>query len=381
MSGKRRASGEGTIFQRADGRWIGQLNLGWHDGKRGRPTVSAATKEEVAAKLGALKRDVERGMPVPDQRRTTADYLAWWAIEVLPGTVKDSTAEDYRWILEHYVIPHIGRTPLAKLTPQHVQSMLRTLERQGLAVRTRRYARAVLRSALGHAERWDLVSRNAAALVDLPRMPSKLDDALSLDEAKALLDVARGDRLEAIVTVALVVGLRKGEALGLRWDDVDLDDATLRVTGTLKRRTGKGLVRDTPKTERGRRTIPLPNVCVEALRTHKSRQSAERLAVGPAWANSGYVFTTPIGTPIDPRNLTRLYHGLTERAGLGHGRFHALRHSAATIAHALGVPLEVISKTLGHAGYAITADIYAHVGVKVERDAADAMDRAFLKSS
>jgi integrase len=124
-----------------------------------------------------------------------------------------------------------------------------------------------------------------------------------------------------------------------------------------------------------------PNVCVEALRTHKSRQSAERLAVGPAWTDSGYVFTTPIGTAIDPRNLTRLYHGLTERAGLGHGRFHALRHSAATIAHALGVPLEVISKTLGHAGYAITADIYAHVGEKVERDAADAMDRAFLKSS
>jgi integrase len=379
---RRRASGEGSIFQRADGRWIGQLgDLGWRDGKRERPTVSGATKEETAAKLGALKRDIERGLPVPDQRRTTADYLRWWAAEVLSGSVKDSTADDYRWILEHYVIPHVGRTRLAKLTPQHVQSMLRALERQGLAVRTRRYARAVLRSALGQAERWDLVSRNAAALVDLPRMSSKIDDALTLDEAKALLDAAHGDRLEAIVTVALAVGLRKGEALALRWEDIDLDEATLSVTGTLKRRTGLGLVRDTPKTERGRRTIPLPKVCVDALRTHKSRQSAERLAAGPTWADDGYVFTTPIGTPIDPRNLTRLYHALTERAGLGRGRFHALRHSAATIAHALGVPLEVISKTLGHAGYAITADIYAHVGAKVERDAADAMDRAFLKSS
>ena len=378
-AGKRRGAGEGSVYKRAsDGKWVGVADLGWEDGKRNRKTVYGKTQAQVIARLRALRTDIDRGLPIPDQRRTTESFLLWWAAEVLPGTVKDSTAADYRYVLSRYVTPYVGKVALARLAPQHVQSMLRSLERKGLGSSTRRYARAVLSRALRDAERWGMVTRNVAALVAAPaRDKSKLDDALGLDEANQLLKAAAGARLEALVTVALAVGLRKGEALGLRWVDVDLDRATLSVTGTLKRRKGAGLVRDTPKTERAHRTIPLPTVCVYALRAHRRRQTAERLAAGTSWQDSGHVFTTPIGSPIDPRNLTRHYHELTERAGLGHGRFHALRHSAATIMLSLGVPLEVISKTLGHAGYAITADIYAHVGEKLQRQAADAMDGAF----
>jgi integrase len=377
---RRRGHGEGSIYRRSsDGRWVGVVDLGWVDGKRHRKNIYGRTRGDVATKLRAVQHDMDRGLRVANETRTTAEYLNWWCETILPGSVKDSTADSYRWVVAHYVIPHVGREALAKLQPQDVVGMLRALERDGLSPRTRRYTRAVLRRALAQAERWGMIARNPAALVDTPRLNgTKLDDALTVEEAHALLEAARGDRLEALVTVALAVGLRKGEALALRWRDVDLDGGTLTVTGTLKRRVGLGLVVDSPKTDNGRRTVPLPQVCIDALREHRRRQAADRLAAGAPWHDDDFVFTTPIGTPLDPRNTTRLYHEITERAGLGHGRFHALRHSAATIMLSLGVPLEVISKTLGHAGYAITADVYAHVRAELQRRGADAMDSALM---
>jgi integrase len=221
------------------------------------------------------------------------------------------------------------------------------------------------------------VARNAAALVQSPRLAApKLDDVLTEEDAHALLEATRDTRLESLVTVVLAVGLRKGEALALRWEDVDLECGTLTVRATLKRRPGVGLVLDSPKTQRGRRVIPLPAFAVTSLREHRRRQAEDRLAAGPTWNEMGHVFTTDIGTPVDPDNLTKHFHQLCERAGIGRRRFHALRHSAATLMLAMGTPLEVISKTLGHAGYAITADVYARVGPALQRDAADAMDRA-----
>jgi integrase len=280
-------------------------------------------------------------------------------------------------MLNRYVLPGIDHVQLAKLGPQHVQAIMRGLEGRGLSAATRRQARAILRRALRDAERWGFVTRNAAALVNAPRSEaSKLDDVLSLDEARALLDTARGTRLEALVTVVLAIGLRKGEALALRWEDVDTDAGTLTVRGTLKRRPGVGLVLDTPKTERGRRTIPLPTICLTVLRDHRRRQLEDRLAAGELWQDRGHIFATPVGTPVDPDNLTKQFHALCEQAGIARRRFHALRHSAATLMLAMGTPLEVISKTLGHAGYAITADVYARVVPQLQREAAEAMDRA-----
>lgn len=377
---KRRGHGEGSIYQRAsDGLWVGTVDLGWENGTRRRKTVYAKTKADAAKKLRGVQSKVDRGQTLPDERRSTGDYLRWWVTDVLPGTVKDSTAEQYADVLNRYVLPYVGRVALARLGPQHVQTMLRELEERGLSPRTRRQARAILRRALGHAERWDWVSRNAAALVECPKIEgSETDDALTLDEARRLLATVSGEEDEALVTVAIMVGLRRGEVLALRWTDVDLDASELTVRGTLKRRVGLGLVVDTPKTAHGHRTIPLPAVCVRALREQRRRQTRQRIRVGPAWRDTGFIFTTPIGTPIDPRNLTRRYHELTIRAGLGRRRFHALRHSAATLMLAQGVPLEVISATLGHAGLAITADVYAKVTRGLQRQAADAMDALSL---
>ena len=339
------------------------------DGKRIRRKVRARTKAQVIAKLDAMKADVRSATPVVDGRRTTADYLRWWLGDVLPGTVKGSTAIDYAWVVEHYVIPYVGTVPLAKLAPSHVQRMLRSLEDQGKSPRTRQYARAVLRRALAYAQRWDLVSRNSAALVDGPRnIGTHLDDTMTLQQAKAVVAAASGDPYEAIAVLVLRLGLRRGEALALRWQDVDLDSGELHIRGTLKRVSGVGLVRDLPKTTASQRTLPLPETCLDALHQRRAIQTSE-LAALPAHQPSGFVFTTPLDTAIDPRNLSRWWDRLCAKAGIGHHRFHSTRHTAATLLLDEGIPLEIVSAILGHASISITADVYAKVTSDAKRRA------------
>lgn len=375
---RRRGPQEGSIYRRkSDGRWVGSIHLGYSDGKRNRKTVYGRTRAEVADKLRSLQAAAAQGTLVHDERRTVEDYLNWWLDTVLPGSVKDTTADGYRYMTNRYVVPALGRVKLAKLTPLHVAEMLAEMERRGLSPATRRQTRSILRRALNHAERFGLVSRNAAAQTDVPRgVSNRIDDALTKEEARALLGAAKGTPIEPLVVVTLSLGLRKGEALALRWSNVDLDAGTLTVAATLTRRVGHGLVESTPKTARSRRTLPLPRTCIEALRTQRRLQNELRLAAGPRWRGEGHVFTTPIGTPIDPRNLTTEFHALCEEAGLGRRRFHALRHSAATLMLAQGVPLAVISDVLGHASYAITADVYAKVSDDLKHEAAAAMDAA-----
>jgi hypothetical protein len=198
-------------------------------------------------------------------------------------------------------------------------------------------------------------------MVDPPRRTGvKLDDALDAEEASAVLAAAKGDRLEALAVLVLAVGVRQGEALASRWDEIDLDAGTLRVTKA--------------KTDAGVRTVALPAFVVSALRSHRRRQAEARVAAFE-WDDTGLVFPSTIGTRIDRRNILRWWHDLTIRAGVGRRRFHASRHTTATLMLNNGVPLEVVSATLGHAGLAITADVYAKVRPQLQRQAADAMEQ------
>jgi integrase len=336
------------------------VNLGSAGGRRQRKVVKAKTKAEVLRKMRKLQGDIDQGFPIPDNSTTTGEWLSWWLSDVLPGTVKEGTLINYTDILEAYVIPHVGKIPLAKLGPEHVQSMMRSLERSGRAPRTVGLARTVLRRSLADALQWSKVSRNAAALVRAPRKgETKTDDTLSVEEAMAVLKAASGDRLEALAVLVLAVGMRQGEALSLRWRDVDLEASTVRIRES--------------KTEAGRRTVALPPFAAAALEDHHARQRVER-EVADYWDDPRLVFTSSIGTKLDRRNVLRWWHDLTVRAGVGRRRFHASRHTAATIMLNNGVPLEVVSSTLGHSGLAITADVYAKVGAKLQREAAAAME-------
>jgi len=372
---KRRGHGEGLIRKRDDGRWEARIDLGWRNGKRVRKSVYGRTRREVADKLHVLQDTKARGLPVVNERLKTGEFLDWWATECLPGTIRASTLASYRSVLRHRIIPALGHVPLAKLGPQHVQTMIAELRATGLSPRSVQYTRAILRRALGQAERWDMVPRNVAALVDAPtvRRPEVLP--FTPAEAAGLLGKVREDRLFALYSVAVAVGLRRGEALGLHWREVDFEAGTLRVRFSLQRLEGRLQLLD-PKTTRSARTIPLPRVCLAALQGHKQRQEQERIEAGDLWQETGLVFTSRLGTPLEPRNLNRHFYAACRRAGLGPRRFHDLRHTCASLLLAQGVHPRVVMETLGHAGIQITMDTYTHVLPSLQREAADSMDSA-----
>jgi integrase len=366
MARARRGRGEGSVyFDKTLGLWVGRIDLGVVDGKRRQRKVSAKTKPEALAKMQRLIADpLGPRVPVaerpPAAQMTTGQWLSVWLDDILPTTVAVSTELSYRQVVKDWVLPYVGRVPLVELAPEHVDAMVRAHARGGRSANTQRLARSILRRALGIAERYGHVSRNVAALTDPPKSDGAKVDPLSAAEAVAVLEAARGDRLEALAVVVLNLGLRQSEALDLTWDDVDLERAELRVAGT--------------KTAASRRVVPMPATVVEAMRRHRARQREERVAAR-IWVDPDLVFPTSVGTRYDKRGITRWWHGLTIRAGVGRRRFHASRHTAATLMLNAGVPLETVSKVLGHASYAITADVYAKPGADMLRQAADAMDR------
>jgi len=281
----------------------------------------------------------------------------------------------YWHLTTRHLIPNLDRVPLEKLSPEHVQALLRAKTDEGLAPRTVHHLRALLRIALNRAMRWGLVVRNAAALADSPRIERFDVRMLSPTEARQLLASAEDDRLGALYSVALALGLRLGEALGLSWDDVDFQTRRLYVRHGLQRIAGELRLVE-PKTRQSRPTIALPSVVIDALQHHKARQSQERLLAGTRWHETGLVFTSTIGTPIEVGNLRRHFWKLLDKAGLPRMRFHDLRHSCASLLLVQGVSPRVVMETLGHANISITMDTYTHVLPELQRQAADAMDRA-----
>jgi integrase len=314
---------------------------------------------------------------------TVEQYLDSWLRETLPGTVRPSTEASYRYLVTRHIVPEIGKIRLEKLTPNDLRALLRDkskeLSERGrpLSARTVQYIHAVLRRAFEQARRDELIDRNVASLVSAPRGKRKEVEPLDPDEARKLLDAARDNRLYALYAVAVALGLRRGEALALRWEDIDFDARTLRVSGSLQRINGE-LVVSEPKTARSRRTIPLPNVCVEALIRHRANQAKEKLEA-PIWPRPELVFATSVGTPIEPRNLVRHFEALCKRAGIRKVRFHDLRHTCASLLLAQGVEPRVIMDTLGHTMIGTTLNLYTHVLPATQRDAADRMDDVLRK--
>ena len=236
-----------------------------------------------------------------------------------------------------------------------------------------RGAREVLRTALNQAVRWELVSRNVAALTDAPRHRTREIEPLTPTQASTLLSAVAGHRLEGLITVAVGLGLRQGEALGLRWEHVDLDTGVLSVRQTLER-SGRNPRFGEPKTTRSRRTITMPRIVADALRRHRTGQLEERLAAGGRWRDSGLVFTTTIGTPLDKSTVHKAFKRILSAAGLPDIRYHDLRHTAATLLLAQGVDPRTIMETLGHSQISLTLNTYAHVMPALQRQAASKMD-------
>jgi integrase len=377
MGNRKRGQGEGNIYKRADGRWAARISAGYRNGKRARRWVYGKTRAAAAKQLRATIQAHEQGSLVAPGRVTVEQFLTRWLEDCAKPKLRPSTVASYAQIIRLHVVPGLGPVPLQRLNPPLVQSWLNERQKAGLSPRTCQYARAILRSALGQALRWGIVSRNVVTLVESPRVTKHEIRPLQPDQARALLDAVRLHRLGALFTVALALGLRQGEALGLKWDAVDFQAGTLQVRAALQR-VGKKWILVEPKSERSRRVVALPRMAIVALRAHRVRQKKERLLAGPRWNETGFVFATRTGTPLAPRNLNRAFKGLLKRANLPDVRFHDLRHTAATFLLAQGVDARTIMETLGHSQISLTMNTYSHVLPTLQRDAADRMNRLLV---
>ena len=380
----KRGNSEGSIYQRKDGRWAASADLGYAGGRRRRKAFYGRTRKEVADKLVTALRARQQGLPILSERQTTGAFLESWLRDSAAPKVRPKSLVRYEGIVRLYLLPAIGHIPLAKLSPSHVQKMMNDALAAGASPQSACHHRAVLRTALNVALRWGMVSRNAASLAEPPRVPEREVRALGVADARALLAAVEGDRLEALFTVALGVGLRQGEALGLRWgSDVDLEAGTLAVQRALQRVGGAWLFLE-PKTARSRRTVTLPQPVVAALREHRGRQLQERLRAGAAWEGEkwgGLVFCGEIGEPLSGFHVSRRFRSLLALAGLPSMRYHELRHGAASLMAAQGVPARVAMEVLGHAQISTTLNLYTHVAPELQRDAAERMAAALWGES
>jgi integrase len=372
MSNKRRRSqGEGSVFQRPDGKWRGVLDLGWIEGKRVRRWVCASTEREVLAKLAELRDAQRKGQNLAARTRTFGDWLDEWLAMKARQRTRLTTLRGYRWLIHDHIRPNLGNQRLDKLTPTDVRRLIEAKAASERSAQTVRLIHALIRNLLADAEREELVPRNVAKLVRPPSVHREEVRVLNTEQARRLVAVIQGDRLEALWLCALTLGLRRGELLGLRWADIDFSHRTLTVRQALQRVGGR-LVLVEPKTALSRRTVPVPAPTLTALRARRKQQNADRLAAGTAWSDSGLVFTTHSGAPLEPRNLNRSWYALRKKAGLGEVRLHDLRHSCASFLLAAGSSPRTVMKTLGHSQIGLTMNTYAHVLPDVERAAVDA---------
>ncbi len=375
--GKRRGNGEGAIYQReSDGLWCTSVDLGVINGKRKRKVIYGQTRKEVANKLKDLHRDQSAGLQLTSEQLTIKDFLEQWLEQTVKRQNRPRTYQKYAADVKHHIIPALGKVLLSKLTPDHVQAMLNGLADTDRAARTVSNVRAALRKALNQALRRGYVLRNVATLVDAPRTTTFSIQPLDQVQARKLLNAVTGHRLEALYRVALSLGMRRGEICGLRWQDIDLAAATLTINGSLQRFNGK-LHWTAPKTASSIRMIALPPILLDALRTHKARQDQER-ADADDWEESGYVFVSQRGTPLEPDNVVRHFKSVLRKAELPERvRFHDLRHSCATLLITQGIHLSVIKDILGHAQISTTADVYGHVFLETQRQATATLDALF----
>lgn len=368
----RRGHGEGSIKQRADGLW--EARISQPGGKR--KSFYGKTRREAQDKLRAALRDVDAGVDLAAGRQTVAQFLDRWLAASVAPSVKARTHEGYASIVKVRVAPWIGRVALAKLSALDLQGLYVDLAAAGLSNRSIHHTHRCLHRALGQAVRWNLIARNPCDGVTPPRPERPELRVLSQAEATAFLDATRAHPMHALYVLAVTTGMRQGELLGLRWEDLDLDAGRLAVRRSLQRRGKAGYSFSEPKTSRSRRTVLLGRRAVAALRDHRRRQLEARLAAGAGWEDQGLVFANATSGPLDPSWQTATFKAALAKAGLPAVRFHDLRHTAATLLLSRGVHPKVVSEMLGHATITLTLDTYSHLVPVLHAQAAEAMDAA-----
>lgn len=377
---------QGHVRERTPGSWELRYSLGKdvQTGKRRTVTVSVrGTRAEAQKELRRRLHAVDENVHTDPTRATVKEFLERWERDWAKSNVSGKTFERYSELMRKHVTPHIGATPIQKLRPVNLSELYAKLLREGrgetgLGARTVGHVHRVLHRALGHAAQWGVIQSNIASVVTPPRVASVEIETLTADQTQTVLNKLRGRSLYIIAATAIATGMRRGELLGLRWRDVELDRSRLRVEQSVEQ-TKAGLTFKSPKTKHGRRLITLPTFLVADLRAHWKAQQETRLALGLGKApDDSLVFATQTGETRSPGALTKEWSVLMKDLKLG-VTFHALRHTHASQLIHSGMDVLTISRRLGHSTPTITLSVYGHLFANSDDRAAQIMEAAFSK--
>src|SRR5581483_2750060 len=353
----------------------------WHSGFTTRKEAERAARDLLTRVENETYVDTSQG------RRSVGEFLVDEWLPAKRATVKATTLASYRLHVNAYIVPQLGAVRLSSLRASQLNAFYADLLETGrcsaaggLSPKTVRNVHGTLHKALDDAVRWGRIARNPAALADPPKATSPEMRIWTAHQLRAFLDHVRTDRLVAAWHLLTTTGMRRGELLGLRWVDVDLDVGCLSVRQTRVSVDYEVSV-GSPKTERATRAVALDPATIAVLREDRSRQLEDRLAWGPAWADTGLVFTREDGTEIHPQRLSQYFRRLVASSGLPTIRLHDVRHSYATALIKAGQPIKVVSQRIGHAAPTITMAIYQHVLPSDDEEAAAAGARVILGDS
>ncbi len=363
----------GYIRRRAKGSWEVRVELGRDPvtGKRRRKTETVRGIKRDAERVQArLLHSLETGYYVEPGKLTVGDFLKRWLEDYARPNLAPRTFERYDEIVQKRLIPDLGAHKLSKLQPVHIVSA-ETAWRQKLAPRTVLKFHRLLHKALQDAVKWQILGRNPVAAIELPVGRGQEMRFLNREEVQRLLKAAKDSPWFALLVTAIYTGMRRGELLGLKWDDIDLRADSVSVRRTLQRLKGGALVFGEPKTHRSSRTVSLPSVVVEVLRQYRKQQVERRLELGADYHDNGLVFANDLGAPVSEGELRGAFARLLKASGLPTIRFHDLRHTMATLMLAQGVHPKVVSERLGHSTVNITLDTYSHVLPNLQAEAAE----------
>jgi integrase len=380
----KRGNGEGSIYQRkSDGKWVGSITLE----NRKRKVFYGDTRKEVQEKMKVALREQQQGTLITARQQSVKEYLEDWLENTHKRSIRPRSHERYEEIVRLHIVPAIGKVPLQKLTPQRVQRFYSDMLNGGYSSVTVNAVHNLLHKALDNAVRWELVAQNVCEKVSPPRKQRHEIRPLTPEQIHQLLDAARGHPQEALFILALATGMRRGELLGLKWQDISFTEGTLQVRRVLNRvptkmvkALGQSYIEAEPKTEKSRRNIILAEFVLEALRQHRERQGELKRNAGAAWEEHDYVFCTPKGKHLHPGNDVLVpLKKLLQQAGLPDIRFHDLRHSAATMLLSMEVHPKVVQELLGHSQIGMTMDIYSHVLPTMQREAINKLNDALRR--
>lgn len=389
MSKQRNANGEGSIHQRKsgihEGKWVSQITIGTdpETGKPKRKTFYGKTRSEVKAKLKEAMKELEKGIDLQTQAKLTfGEWLTTWMDNYKKMQLRLATWENYERSIKKHIIPGLGDIPLGNLNTNDIQMLYNKMRNNKSASATIRRNHQIVNSCLAQAVKNRLISWNPATAVTLPKLETKQIKAMNKEEMNAFIDAIETEVLRAALLTLLGTGLRLGEVLGLRWQDVDLRKKTINIVQALVRTKSKGLIMENPKTEKSKRLLPIPKEIAVAIRLHRIKQGKIKQHAKENYEDHDLIFSTKSGKPINPRFLTKKFYEARERAGISNDiNLHALRHTYATRLLEEGENLKTVSELLGHTDISTTGNTYAHVMPEIKRNASDKMNNLLMKKS